>query len=57
MVLPIIRNQSKTKTIPHTLFETFINSNSRRKTQKFFFELETLEIFTGAFLLKIIIRV
>ena len=57
MVLPIIRNQSKTKTIPHTLFETFINSNSRRKTQKFFFELETLEIFTRAFLLKIIIRV
>ena len=57
MVLPIIRNQSKTKTIPHTLFETFINSNSRRKTQQFFFELETLEIFTGAFLLKIIIRV
>ena len=57
MVLPIIRNQSKTKTIPHTLFETFINSNSRRKTQKFFFELETLEIFTVAFLLKIIIRV
>ena len=38
-------------------FETFINNNSRYKTQfhSEFFELEILEIFTIAFLLKIII--
>ena len=34
IVLPIIQNQSKTKTIPHTVFETFINNNFRYKTQK-----------------------
>ena len=34
IILPIIRNQSKAKIIPHTVFETFINNNSRYKTQK-----------------------
>ena len=34
IVLPIIWNQSKIKAIPHTVFETFINSNSWYKTQK-----------------------
>ena len=35
MVLAIIRNnQSKTKTIPHTVFETFVNNNSRYKKEK-----------------------
>ena len=34
IVLPIIRNQSKPKTISHTGFKTFINNNSRYKTQK-----------------------
>ena len=34
MVLPTIRNQSKAETIPHTVFEKFINSNSRYKFQK-----------------------
>ena len=47
IVLSIIRDQGKTKTIPHTIFETFINSNSRYKIQKVswrgFFELEMLK--------------
>ena len=34
IVLPIIQNQSKTKTIAHTVFQTFINNSSRYKTQK-----------------------
>ena len=34
IVLPIIRNQRKTETISHIDLETFINSNSRYKTQK-----------------------
>ena len=34
IVLPIIRNQSKPKTISHTVFETFINKDSRYKTEK-----------------------
>ena len=34
IVLPIIQNQSKTKTILHTVFETFINNSSLYKTQK-----------------------
>ena len=58
IVLLIIGNQSKIKTIPQTGFETFISNNSRYKAQRFhggFFELKRLEIFTRAFLLKIII--
>ena len=34
IVLSMIRNQGKTKTIPHTVFETFIINNSRYKTQE-----------------------
>ena len=59
----IIQNQSKTKTIPHTVFETFIKNISRYKTQKLSWwvlwvgeKLSWLEIFAKAFLLKIIIR-
>ena len=52
IVLTIIWHQSKTKTI-----STSLNNNSRYKTRKVsrcgFFELEMLEIFTRAFLLKI----
>ena len=33
-LLLIIPNQSKTKTVSHTIFETFVNDNSRYKTQK-----------------------
>ena len=33
IVLPIIQNQSKTKTIPHTVFEKFIKNNSQYITQ------------------------
>ena len=39
----IFLNQSKTKTILHTVFETIINKNCR------FFELKMLEIFARAF--------
>ena len=42
----IFRNQSKTKTILHTVFETIINKNCR------FFELKMLEIFARAFFLQ-----
>ena len=45
IVLPIIRNQSKTKTIPHTVLETFINNHSENKTW-WVLELGILEIFT-----------
>ena len=31
IVLPIIRNQSKTKTTAQAVFETFINNNSQYK--------------------------
>ena len=34
IVLSMTGNQSKTKTILHTVSETFINTNSRYKTQK-----------------------
>ena len=34
IVLPIIRNQIKTKAISHTLFETFMINNSPGKNQK-----------------------
>ena len=34
IVLPIIQNQSKAKTIPHTVSETFVNGNSRYKIQR-----------------------
>ena len=47
IALPIIQYQSKAKTIPHTVFEIFMNSNSQYKPPK--------EIFTRAFLLKTII--
>ena len=33
LVLPIIRNQNKSRTIPHTVFEIFVNSNYWYKTQ------------------------
>ena len=36
IVLSMTGNQSKTKTILHTVSETFINTNSRYKTQKSF---------------------
>ena len=54
IVLQIIRNQSKTKPILHTVFETLINSKSRYKTRKVswcggFFVLKMLELFTRAF--------
>ena len=56
IVLPIIRNQSKTKTIPHSDFETFINSISWYKTRKVswcgFFKLEWLELFYRTFFIK-----
>ena len=58
IALPIIQNQSKTKTIPHAVFETSINNNSQYKTQKvswWSFKPKMLEIFTRAFLLKLII--
>ena len=45
--LPIIQYQSKAKTIPHTVFEIFMNSNFQYKAPK--------EILTRAFLLKILI--
>ena len=34
VVLQLIRNQNKTKTTPHTVFEIFIDNNFRYKTQK-----------------------
>ena len=34
ITLPIIQNQSTYKTIPHIVLKTFINNNSRFKTQK-----------------------
>ena len=49
IALPIIQNQSKTKTIPHTVFKTFINNGSRYS--KGSFELEIVEAFTRAFYL------
>ena len=33
-VVPVIRDQSKTKTILHIVFEAFIGNNSRYKTQR-----------------------
>ena len=33
LVLPIIRNQNKSRTIPHTVFEIFVNNNYWYKTQ------------------------
>ena len=34
MILPIIRNQGKAKTIQHTVAETFLNNNFQHKSQK-----------------------
>ena len=60
LVLPVIRNQSKTKTIQHTVSETFITTILDTKLKRFhggFFKLdEILEIFARAFLIKIIFR-
>ena len=58
IVLPTIQNQSKTKTIPHINFETSLTTILDKKLKRFnggFFEMEMLEIFRRAFLLKIII--
>ena len=58
-VLPIISNQSKTKTNPHIVFKTFIKTIFDKKLKRFhsgFFELEMLQMFARAFLLKIIIE-
>ena len=34
IVLTVIQNQTKTKTVSHTIFEKFINNNPRYETQK-----------------------
>ena len=55
IVLPIILNKSQTKTIPHTVLKTPLTTilNTKHKTfHSGFFELEMLEIFIRAFLLK-----
>ena len=50
IVLSIILNQSKTKTIPRTAFETFINNNSRckpRNIRKNFFVYIVYSVYSG----------
>ena len=59
IVLPIILNQSKSKTILHTVFETFINNSSRNKTQKVSWWVlwvrDSRNIHNSFFLIKIVI--
>ena len=51
IVLPITRNQSKTKRIRHTIFETWINKNWLRNLTRFYHTLfDFSQIFHSSFL-------
>ena len=55
IVLPIIRNQSKTRTIPHTVLGYSLTTILETKLETLhggLFELEMLEIFTRTFVIK-----